>query len=101
MPDMGNVADTIQAVLECKQLGIGAYVGGSCNETALSAQITVAIALATQADQVLGKPRMGVAESLMIIKNEMSLRLGRIRNKSGRSLRYPSDSPIWAYQPYW
>ena len=82
MPDMGNIADSIEAVLLCKQLGIGAYLGGSCNETALSAQISAQVALATRADQMLAKPGMGVDEALMIVRNEMYRTMGRINYKS-------------------
>lgn len=79
MPDLGNVAHSIEAVLLCKQAGVGAYLGGSCNETDVSTRISVGIALATRADQMLAKPGMGVDEALMIVKNEMARTLGRIR----------------------
>lgn len=82
MPDLGDVADSIEAVLYCKEAGIGAYLGGSCNETALSAQVSVNVALATRPDQVLAKPGMGVDEALMIVRNEMARVLGRIHAKT-------------------
>jgi len=78
MPDLGSVADTIEAVLCCKAAGVGAYLGGSCNETAVSARVSVGIALATRADQILAKPGMGVDEALMIVKNEMARVLVRM-----------------------
>ena len=79
MPDLGNIAHSIEAVLYCRDVGMGAYLGGSCNETALSAQISAGVALATRPDQMLGKPGMGVDEALMIVRNEMARELGRVR----------------------
>ena len=32
-PDLGGINNTIEAVLYCKEKGIGAYQGGTCNET--------------------------------------------------------------------
>lgn len=71
-PDLGGINNTIEAVLYCRKKGIGAYVGGTCNETNVSAEITTHIAVATKALQILAKPGMGVDEGLMIIKNEMN-----------------------------
>ncbi|TIV89066.1 MAG: methylaspartate ammonia-lyase, partial [Mesorhizobium sp.] len=42
-PDVGSLADTAHAVLLCKENKVGAYVGGSCTETDLSAQASVHI----------------------------------------------------------
>ncbi|WP_408954954.1 methylaspartate ammonia-lyase [Natroniella sp. ANB-PHB2] len=70
-PDLGGINNTIEAVLYCKENGVGAYQGGTCNETDRSAQICVNLALATRPDQMLAKPGMGVDEGLMIVKNEM------------------------------
>ena len=70
-PDLGGVNNTIEAVLYCKQKGIGAYQGGTCNETDRSAQVCVNCAMATQPDQILAKPGMGVDEGYMIVYNEM------------------------------
>jgi methylaspartate ammonia-lyase len=72
MPDVGSIADTARAVLVCKQNGVGAYVGGSCAETDLSARAAVHIAVATQADMMLAKPGMGVDEGISIVGNEQS-----------------------------
>jgi len=71
-PDLGGINNIIEAVLYCKKKGIGAYQGGTCNETDRSAQVCVHIAMATQPDQMLAKPGMGVDEGLMIVYNEMS-----------------------------
>ena len=70
-PDLGGVNNTIEAVLYCKEKGIGAYQGGTCNETDRSAQVCVQCAMATQPDQILAKPGMGVDEGFMIVYNEM------------------------------
>jgi methylaspartate ammonia-lyase len=78
-PDLGSVAHTIEAVRTCRARGVGAYLGGSCNETSLSAQISAEVALATGADQMLAKPGMGVDEAMMIVRNRMTRVLGRIR----------------------
>lgn len=80
MPDMGSIADSIEAVLLCKQYGLGAYLGGSCNETALSAQIAAQVALATGASQILARPGMGVDEGLMVMRNEMARTLARLEH---------------------
>ena len=70
-PDLGGVNTTIEAVLYCKEKGIGAYQGGTCNETDRSAQVCVHCAMATQPVQILAKPGMGVDEGYMIVNNEM------------------------------
>ena len=71
-PDLGGINNTIEAVLYCKQHGFGAYQGGTCNETNRSAEVCVECAMATQPDQILAKPGMGVDEGYMIVYNEMS-----------------------------
>lgn len=72
MPDLGNIVHSIEGVLLCKQHGIGAYLGGSCNETDLSARTAVNVAMATQADQILARPGMGVDEAVCITANEFA-----------------------------
>ncbi|OBP72197.1 methylaspartate ammonia-lyase [Mesorhizobium loti] len=71
-PDVGSIADTARAVLICKANKVGAYVGGSCTETDLSAQASVHVSVATQADMMLAKPGMGVDEGFSIVGNEQS-----------------------------
>ena len=71
-PDLGGINNTIEAVLYCKKKGIGAYQGGTCNETDRSAQVCVHCAMATQPVQILAKPGMGVDEGYMIVYNEMN-----------------------------
>jgi methylaspartate ammonia-lyase len=78
MPDLGSVANVIEAVLECRRSGVMAYLGGSCAETELSARVAVHIAVATQADVQLAKPGMGVDEGLMIVRNEQARLLAQL-----------------------
>ena len=70
-PDLGGINNIVEAVLYCKKKGIGAYQGGSCNESDRSAQVCVHLAMATGADQILCKPGMGVDEGYTITYNEM------------------------------
>lgn len=85
MPDVGSIADTARAVLLCKRHGVGAYVGGSCAETDLSARASVHIAVATQADMMLAKPGMGVDEGLSIVGNEQARLLETLRYRARRN----------------
>ncbi len=71
-PDLGGIQNVVEAVLYCKAKNIGAYQGGTCNETDISAKACVHIAMATSPDQILAKPGMGVDEGYMIAYNEMS-----------------------------
>lgn len=70
-PDLGGINNCIESVLYCKNNGMGAYLGGTCNETERSAQVCVHIAMATEPIQCLAKPGMGVDEGFMIVYNEM------------------------------
>ncbi|WP_288946697.1 methylaspartate ammonia-lyase [uncultured Porphyromonas sp.] len=71
-PDLGGINNAIEAVLYCQQHDMGAYLGGTCNETNRSAEICAHIAMATSPDQMLAKPGMGVDEGYMLVYNEMS-----------------------------
>ncbi len=70
-PDLGGINNSIEAVIYCKEHGMGAYLGGTCNETNRSAEVCAHIAMATSPVQYLAKPGMGVDEGYMIIFNEM------------------------------
>ena len=83
-PDLGGINNTIEAVLYCKEKGIGAYQGGTCNETDRSAQVCVNCAMATQPVQILAKPGMGVDEGFMIVYNEMNRILALRKAKANR-----------------
>ena len=84
-PDLGGINNTIEAVLYCKEKGIGAYQGGTCNETDRSAQVCVHCAMATQPAQILAKPGMGVDEGFMIVYNEMNRIMAVRKAKKNRS----------------
>ena len=84
-PDLGGVNNTIEAVLYCKEKGMGAYQGGTCNETDRSAQVCVHCAMATQPVQILAKPGMGVDEGFMIVYNEMNRILALRKARKNRA----------------
>lgn len=81
-PDLGSVHDIIEAILYCQNHDVGAYLGGTCNETDRSSQICVHIALATRPIQILCKPGMGVDEGLMIMSNEMMRTIALLKAKN-------------------
>ncbi|MBQ2191326.1 MAG: methylaspartate ammonia-lyase, partial [Clostridia bacterium] len=58
-PDLGGINNTIEAVLYCKERGIGAYQGGTCNETDISARACTHVALGVRSERLLAKPGMG------------------------------------------
>lgn len=70
-PDLGGLNNIAEAILYCKEKGIGAYCGGTCNETNLSAEATTSVAIACNADLCLAKPGMDVDSGFMIVKNMM------------------------------
>ena len=72
MPDLGGINNTIDSLLYCRSKGIGAYCGGSANETDQSARISANIALACRADILMVKPGQGVDEGVLILRNEMA-----------------------------
>ncbi len=80
-PDLGGVNNIIESVLYCKKLKVGAYVGGTCNETNRSAEVCTNIAMACGADQCLAKPGMGVDEGFMIVNNEMNRVVALVNRK--------------------
>ena len=73
--------NVVVAIIYDKKRGVGAYQGGTCNETDRSAQVCVHLALATCPDQMLAKPGMGVDEGMMIVRNEMERALRIMRFK--------------------
>lgn len=76
-PDLGGINNSIEAVLYCNQRNIGSYIGGTCNETSISTEISVHLAVACKATQILAKPGMGSDEGIMIVNNEMNRLLKR------------------------
>jgi methylaspartate ammonia-lyase len=83
-PDLGSLHNSVEAVLYAREHGTGAYLGGTCNETDLSARACVHVALAARPDQMLAKPGMGVDEGLMIVSNEMQRSLRLLKHKLDR-----------------
>lgn len=81
MPDLGAIHNSIDAVLYCRAAKVGCCLGGSANETDISARITAHVALATQPDFLLSKPGIGADEGVMILTNEM-LRTSAVARKS-------------------
>ena len=78
-PDLGGLQHSVDAILYLQQSGVGAYLGGSANETDQSARICCHVALACQADMLIAKPGQGVDEALMIERNEMNRTLALIK----------------------
>jgi len=86
MPDLGSVHNSVEAVLACKAGGpsaslrtsVGAFLGGSCAETDLSARVSAHVALATRPDIIMAKPGMGVDEGISIVHNEMARTLAQM-----------------------
>ncbi|TET75085.1 MAG: methylaspartate ammonia-lyase [Candidatus Aminicenantes bacterium] len=79
--DVGGVNRIIETILYCKEHGMGTYLGGTCNETDISARVCANVAIATSPDQMLAKPGMGVDEPMMIVNNEMSRVLSIIASR--------------------
>lgn len=83
-PDLGGVTNSIEALLYCEEKGLGAYLGGTCNETNRSAEVCTQIAMACHAKQVLAKPGMGFDEGYMIVNNEMNRVLALAKWREGQ-----------------
>ena len=83
-PDLGGIQNSIEAVLACKAAGMRSFLGGTCSETDRSAAVSTHVALATQPDQMLAKPGVGVDEGLTIVRNEMARTLALIAARAAR-----------------
>lgn len=92
-PDLGGLQDIVDAVLYCKERGIEAYQGGTCNETDLSARACVHLAMASRPERMLAKPGMGFDEGFCLVSNEMA-RIGTIlRNRPRVPAGMGTDGP--------
>jgi methylaspartate ammonia-lyase len=80
-PDLGGIHNIVDAVLHCRQHGMEAYQGGTCNETDVSARTCVHLALAARPMRMLVKPGMGFDEGMNIVNNEMQRTLAILRAK--------------------
>ena len=83
-PDLGSVAESGRAVRYCGETDVRAYLGGTCNETTVSARACAHIGLATDAAQLLAKPGMGFDEGYAVVTNEMRATLARHNNNAER-----------------
>jgi methylaspartate ammonia-lyase len=81
-PDLGSIHNAIQAVIYCKENGVKAFLGGTCNETDISSRLTVQVAIATGADQIYNKPGMAVDEGYMIVFNEIQRTLALLKHRT-------------------
>jgi methylaspartate ammonia-lyase len=70
-PDLGDVQDIVDSVRYCAAHGMEAYQGGTCNETEVSAQCCVHLAMAAHPARMLAKPGMGFDEGFTVTRNEM------------------------------
>lgn len=82
-PDLGGVHRVVESILYCKEHGVEAYQGGTCNETDVSARACVHLAIAARADRMLAKPGMGFDEGYTIVNNEMERILAILRMRQG------------------
>ncbi|MER9895494.1 methylaspartate ammonia-lyase [Mesorhizobium sp. M0119] len=82
-PDLGSIHNTIEAVLYCHAHRVEAYLGGTCNETDVSARACLHVAQATRPQRVLIKPGMGFDEGLTIVANEMRRNQSILQAKHG------------------
>jgi methylaspartate ammonia-lyase len=89
-PDLGGVQRSAAAVTYCEGTETRAYLGGTCNETDVSARACAHVALATDAAQVLAKPGMGFDEGYMIVENEMRRAIAR-RNRAATTAEVTGD----------
>jgi methylaspartate ammonia-lyase len=80
-PKLGCAHHAVDAVLACKANEMGAFIGGSCVETDLSARVSVHIALATRADIVMAMPAKSIDEAMMFTQNEMARSLASIASR--------------------
>lgn len=84
-PDLGSLHNTLESVLYCRQNGMEAYQGGTCNETDVSARACVHVAMAGRPMRLLIKPGMGFDEGMTIVHNEMQRAVALLRR------RYPAS----------
>lgn len=79
-PDLGGLHNYIDAVMYCLKQNIGCCLGGSANETDISARASAQVALATQPQFLLSKPGIGADEGVMILTNEMTRTLALVKD---------------------
>jgi len=82
-PDLGGIQEIVDSVLYCQSHGMEAYQGGTCNETEVSAQCGVHLAMATRPARMLAKPGMGFDEGYTIVNNEMQRICAVLAHRAG------------------
>ena len=80
-PDLGSLANTAQAVIACQEAGVGVYLGGTMNDTEVSARACLHVAIAFHADCVLARPGQLPDVSLALTRNEMNRTLTLIGSR--------------------
>ena len=83
VPDLGSLANTMDALIVCRDAGMPAILGGSCTETDVSARVCVHVAVATQPPFQLAKPGMGVDEGFMVVHNEQERLVALLARRLG------------------
>ncbi len=83
-PDLGGIGASVEAVSLCGQKGVRAYLGGTCNETDVSARVCAHAAMASRPYQTLAKPGMGFDEGYMVVYNEMQRIISILEKNYGR-----------------
>ncbi len=81
-PDLGGVHTIVEAVRYCREHGVEAYQGGTCNETDVTARVCVHLALAARPMRMLVKPGMGFDEGMVVVYNEMMRTLALLEARS-------------------
>jgi methylaspartate ammonia-lyase len=71
LPDLGSLTNSAEAVLDCRRYGVGVYLGGTMNDTEVSARASVHLGLAFEADVLMAKPGQWPDVSLALTRNEM------------------------------
>ncbi|MDD3148021.1 MAG: methylaspartate ammonia-lyase [Candidatus Riflebacteria bacterium] len=82
-PDLGGIHNIVESVIYCRQHGMEAYQGGTCNETDNTAKMCVHLAVAARAERMLAKPGMGFDEGFTIVNNELERIIAILRLRNG------------------
>ncbi|MFT5118001.1 MAG: methylaspartate ammonia-lyase [Kiritimatiellia bacterium] len=90
-PDLGCIHNVVEAVLFCQKNGIEAYQGGTCNETDISAQTCVHLALAARPERMLIKPGMGFDEGMTMVNNEMQRSVAQLAHREKKARKIEID----------
>ena len=97
-PDLGGIQEIVESVLYCQAHGMEAYQGGTCNETDVSAQCCVHLAMATRPGADAGQAGHGIRRGLhdRQERNAADLRecLARDRPISGGAARLASHERV-------